>query len=124
GIGATAHLFTSPASQRRLTVSEELFHEAIRNRRSLRLPRRPTLGDGVVTMAGNLGLDAAELLPPFCPVQRNSDGLLGRTLRQCLPNACKGYLDVAALHDPPPGRSQSLEDWWEQVRQIRFSDVP
>lgn len=123
GIGGTAHLFTSPQSQRRLTVSEEFFNDAIGNRQSLRLPRRLTVGDGVITMAGNLGLDATELLPPFCPVQRNSDGLLGRTLNQCFPKGCKGYLDVAALHDPPPGRSQSLDKWWDQLRRVRFSDI-
>lgn len=123
GIGATAHLFTSAETRRRLTVSEEFFNDAVGNRQSLRLPRRLTIGDGVITMAGNLGLDAAELLPPFCPVQRNSDGLLGRTLNQCFRTACKGYLDVAALHDPPPGRAQSLDAWWEQLRRVRFSDV-
>ncbi|MBI1357443.1 MAG: hypothetical protein GC160_24140 [Acidobacteria bacterium] len=123
GIGATAHLFTSPEARRRLTLSEEFYHDAVRNRQSLRVARRPTLGDGIITMAGNLGLDAAALLPPFCPIQRNSDGLLGRTLRQCFPDACRGYLDVAALHDPPHGRSQSLEEYWDQVRRLRFPDV-
>ena len=123
GIGATAHLFTSPATRRRLTLSQQFFEDAVANRQSLRAPQRPTLGDGVITMAGNLGLDATELLPPFCPVQRNSDGLLGRVLKQCFPSACKGYLEVAALHDPPPGRSQCLDDWWEQVRRVRFSEL-
>jgi len=74
-------------------------------------------------MAGNLGLDASDLLPPFCPVQRNSDGLLGRTLNRCFPGACKGYLDVAALHDPPPGRSQNLDEWWTQLRSVRFPEI-
>ena len=123
GIGETAHLFTSPQTRQRLTVSEDFFAEAVRNRQSLRLPPRPTLTDGVLTMAGNLGLDASTLFPPFCPVQRNSDGLLGRTLNQCFPAACKGYLDVAAWHDPPPGRTQSMDDWWASVLQMRFSEV-
>lgn len=123
GIGETAHLFTTPDTRLRLTVSEEFFRDAVTNRQSLRTPRRLTVSDGVITMAGNLGLDATELLPPFCPVQRNSDGLLGRTLQQCFRGAAKGYLNVAALHDPPPGRCQSLDDWWRQMQRVRFSEL-
>lgn len=123
GIGATAHLFTSLETRNRLTESEAVFEAAVRNRQSLRVPHRLTLSDGVVTMAGNLGLDATTLLPPFCPVQRNSDGLLGRTLQRCFPSSCKGYLNVAAVHDPPQGRTQSLEDWWLQLQQVRFPEI-
>src|SRR5690606_13349230 len=61
GIGSTAHLFTSPEARRRLTASEDFFLAAVTNRQSLRIARRPALGDGVITMAGNLGVDATSL---------------------------------------------------------------
>lgn len=89
----------------------------------LRAPQRTTIAEGFLTMAGNLGIDATTLFPPFPPVQRNSDGIAGRLLQWCFPASCRGYLNWAVLHDPVAARSQSVDAWFEEVQRIRFADA-
>jgi hypothetical protein len=80
-----------------------------------------TVGDSKTCMAGNLGLDHTALLPPFSPVQRNSDGLFARLLQRCFDDAAMGYLPYAVLHDPLSQRIHSVDDWFKDIRRTRFS---
>ena len=123
GVASTAYLSAEPRSRDRLTVSEDFYHAAVANRQMLRAPQRATVGEGFLTMAGNLAIDATDLFPPFPPVQRNSDGVMGRLLQNCFPASCRGYLNWAVLHDPVAPRSQSLDAWFDEIRSIRFADV-
>jgi hypothetical protein len=123
GVASTAYLHTEPRSRSRLTVSESFYHAAVTSRQMLRAPQRNTVSEGFLTMAGNLGIDARSLFPPFSPVQRNSDGIAGRLLQFCFPESCRGYLNWAVLHDPVNPRTQALEDWFREIRSIRFADV-
>ncbi len=122
GIGSTGYLFIDTASQRRLTRSEADYLAAVGSRQVLRAVRRPTISEGTSCIAVNLGLDNRSLLPPFIPVQRNSDGLFARTLRFCFRDGYLGYLPWALLHDPERPRRQSLEQYWRHVRQMRTAD--
>ncbi len=122
GLGGSAYLFADPASRTRLTVSEKFYRQVVESRQMLRASRRLTVADSSICMAGNLGLDHALLLPPFSPVQRNSDGLFGRLLKRCFPRSAMGYLPEAALHDPIEARKQSLDDWFEIKRSVRYPD--
>ena len=123
GVASTAYLHVEPRSRSRLTVSESFYHAAVASRQMLRAPQRTTVSEGFLTMAGNLGIDATHLFPPFPPVQRNSDGIVGRLLQVCFPGSCRGYLSWSVLHDPVGIRSQSLDHWFEEIRSIRFADV-
>ncbi|MCB1018729.1 MAG: hypothetical protein KDC27_02320 [Acidobacteria bacterium] len=123
GVASSAYLLLEPHSRARLTTSEGFYRAAIQSRQMLRAPVRASVSDGFLTMAGNLGVDARSLFPPFPPVQRNSDGIVGRLLQSCFPASCRGYLNWAVLHDPVEGRSQSLDGWFEEIQRIRFADV-
>lgn len=123
GVASTAYLSAEPKSIARLTISEDFYRAAVESRQMLRAPQRATLSEGFLTMAGNLGIDATSLFPPFPPVQRNSDGIMGRFLQNCFPTSCRGYLNWAALHDPAAARSQSLDGWFDEIRSIRFADA-
>ena len=122
GLGGSAYLFRDPWSQARITVSEEFFRAAVESRQVLRATTRLTIGDSTTCMAGNLGIDHTALLPPFSPVQRNSDGLFGRLLKICFERSVMGYLPEAALHDPVETRTQSIEAYFKGLRRVRFAD--
>ena len=123
GIGATGYLFVDAASQKRLTRSEADYLAAVRSRQVLRCVRRTTISEGTSCIAVNLGLDNRRLLPPFIPVQRNSDGLFARILRLCFRDGYLGYLPWAVLHDPDRPRQQDLDDYWRHIRQLRTADL-
>jgi hypothetical protein len=123
GIGSTGYLFIDAESQKRLTRSETDYLAAVRSRQVLRSVRRTTISEGTSCVAVNLGLDNRSLLPPFIPVQRNSDGLFARTLRLCCRDGYLGYLPWTVLHAPERPRQQNLEDYWRHIEQIRTADL-
>ena len=123
GVSSSAYLFSNPNSLKRLLVSEEFYLEAVSSRQVLRAVSKTTVAQALSCMAGNLGLDSSELLPPFIPLQRNSDGLFARLLKSSFPRACLGYLPCAALHDPLETRTQSLEQVSDDLTRIRFADI-
>jgi hypothetical protein len=123
GIGATGYLFVDAESQKRLTRSEPEYLAAVRSRQVLRAVRRTTISEGTSCIAVNLGLDNRSLLPPFIPVQRNSDGVFARTLRLCFADGYLGYLPWAVLHDPGKPRHQELDDYWRHIQQVRTPDL-
>lgn len=123
GIGSTGYLFIDAESQKRLTRSEEDYLAAVRSRQVLRAVRRTTISEGTSCVAVNLGLDNRSLLPPFIPVQRNSDGLFARTLRLCFRDGYLGYLPWTVLHAPERPRQQDLEDYWRHIQQVRTADL-
>ena len=122
GIGSTGYLFVDAASQKRLTRSEADYLAAVGSRQVLRSVRRTTISEGTSCIAVNLGLDNRSLLPPFLPVQRNSDGLFARTLRLCFRDGYLGYLPWVVWHDPERPRQQDLEEYWRHVRRLRTAD--
>lgn len=123
GMGSTAYLALPPDSQARLVRSEEDYNSAVVNRQILRAPFRTTIARGTFCVGASLGLDNRVLLPPFMPIQRNSDGLFARTLLRCFRDGYKGYLPWAVLHDPLPPRTQSLESAQADATRIRLTHI-
>lgn len=123
GVSSSAYLFHGKSSRERLLVSEEFYRQAVSSRQVLRAVSKTTVARALSCMAGNLGLDSSELLPPFVPVQRNSDGLFARVLKSCFPTACLGYFPCAAMHDPLETRMQSVERVTQDLTRVRFADV-
>ncbi len=123
GMGSTAYLALPPDSLGRLVSSEQNYHAAVVNRQILRAPLRTTISRGTFCVGASLGLDNRVLLPPFVPIQRNSDGLFARTLLRCFRDGFKGYLPWAVLHDPLPPRTQSLEGAEADGARIRLTHI-
>ncbi len=123
GIGSSAYVTVNEQSRDRLTTSEAAYLAAVESRQVLRAVRRMTISEGAHCMAGNLGIDNRQLLPPFIPIQRNSDGKFAMLLRACFADAYAGHLPYAALHDPLGNRTHSVEQWLEDVQQVRFTDI-
>jgi hypothetical protein len=123
GMGSTAYLALPPDSQKRLVRSEQDYVTAVENRQILRAPPRTTIARGTFCVGASLGLDNRVLLPPFVPVQRNSDGLFARTLLRCFRDGYKGYLPWAVLHDPLPPRAQSIEEAEADAGRIRLTHI-
>jgi hypothetical protein len=123
GMGSTAYLALPRDSQARLVRSEQDYVSAVENRQILRAPLRTTIARGTFCVGASLGLDNRALLPPFVPVQRNSDGLFARTLLRCFRDGYKGYLPWAVLHDPLPPRAQSIEGAEADAARIRLTHI-
>ncbi len=123
GVGGTGYLSAGPASRRRLLTSEQDYLAFVESRQVVRVVTRPTVSEGFLCMAGNLGLDNRRLLPPFMPVQRGSDGLLGITLRKCFRDGYLGYLPWTVRHNPPHQRTQPLDEFMKNAARVRFSEI-
>ena len=123
GVGTTGYLYAPPNSRSRLTRSREQYLAAVKSRQLLRAATRTTISEGALCMAGNLSLDARQMLPPFYPVQRNSDGLFAAVLRKCFRDGYLGYLPWAIWHDPPQSRSQPIEQFFEGASRTRFPEI-
>lgn len=105
GMGSCRYFLSLTGADREALVgSEERYRAALASRQLLRAAPCPTLSSGELFMGMNCGYDNRELLPPFFPVLRNSDGLFAQVLRRCLPGALIGHLPLAGDHRPPQAR--------------------
>jgi hypothetical protein len=123
GTGGTAYLFLEPESHERVIQSEPHYRSYVTSRQVLRCVARNTVGSGDFCMAGNLGLDHRSLLPPFLPVDRNSDGLFGTMLRRCFPRSYFGFVPAPILHEPDPPRSDTFERIWGQQSRVTTNHI-
>lgn len=123
GTGGSAYLFLEPESHQRLIQSEEKYRQYVQSRQVQRCVTRQTISSGDFCMGGNLALDHRFPLPPFLPVDRNSDGLFGTLLRNCFPEAYLGFLPGPVQHKPDPVRTDSFERIWAQQRRITSNHI-
>jgi hypothetical protein len=124
GTGSMAHaLALEGRSRERLLASEAIYRRALSSRQVIRVSPRAVVGDGAALMAMAIGLDARAVLPPFAPVQRNADGLLGAVLRRCYHDALIGYVPWAVEHAPPEARETSPEAFWASFGALGANDV-
>jgi hypothetical protein len=97
---------TSIGSTRdRLCESAEVYQRSMRSRAVCRVPPTYVVTPNPFLMTYAVGLDNREILPPFCPVQRNQDGIFALSLRRCRANAYFGHVPWAIVHDPPEART-------------------
>jgi hypothetical protein len=80
-----------------------------------------TIGLPNFLLGMNLGIDNTELLPPFHPNLRNSDGIFASVLNKCFSNCYIGHLPFAISHIPPEVRPVDSEDLTST--SIRIPDV-
>ena len=117
------YLGLAGASRDRLVASPGAYRSALRSREILRAVRRPTISSGPFFMSGFFGFDNRLLLPPFFPVQRNSDGIFGLVLRTCLKDGHVAFLPSALLHAPPTERTLEPDEIWRDAGSVRMADV-
>lgn len=110
------------SSRERLVADEAGYAWARSTREIIRCAQRATLTPPSLFMAYAAGLDNAELLPPFLPLHRNSDGIFALTLALMDPGAFGAALPCAIRHDPEQARSFST-DIASVLFTFRFSEV-
>ena len=69
------------------------------------------------------GLDNRVLLPPFFPVQRNSDGIFGLVLQRCMNASRIAFLPSVLLHAPSVERMFATDEMWTDAGSVRMADV-
>jgi hypothetical protein len=80
-----------------------------------------TIGPPNFLLGMNLGIDNTEILPPFHPNLRNSDGIFASVLKKCFRNCYIGHLPFTVSHIPPEMRSVNSDDLTST--SIRIPDV-
>jgi hypothetical protein len=100
---ALSHL--TGESWARLVANEPAYREAMRSREVARGIAQVTITDNAALSTGPaIALDSRELLPPFFPVQRNTDGIFGVTLRTTIEGSCIAHLPWTLEHAPADAR--------------------
>lgn len=124
GMGSPRYylLLTGP-SRARLVASETGYASAFTSREVVRAVPRPTISDVPLCMTGFVGLDNRVLLPPFFPVQRNSDGIFALTLRAGFPEGYLGFLPWTLLHAPPEPRAFSDDALRRKTTGLTTADI-
>jgi hypothetical protein len=124
GMGSPAYFLSQDGPGRaRLLRSETTYRWVLARRRVVRAVCRPTISDGILCMALNLGLDNRDPLPPFAPVQRNQDGVFAALLRACFDGGCFGFLPWLVLHETPGTRRLSPDDFWRSAGLVMSGQI-
>jgi hypothetical protein len=118
-IAHTARMVSERANRLRL-APPDAYRTALTSRGLVRQALSATISHTGPLMATSLGLDNRKMLPPFCPVYRNEDGVFGQVLSQCFPHGYMTHLPFTLLH--LPGRRSSYPNAQGSLH-IRFGDI-
>ena len=117
------YLSLSGVSRDRLTASAYAYKSALTSREVLRCVCQPMVAATPFCMTTFLGLDNRSVLPPFFPIQRNSDGIFGHILHKCVGGSHTAFLPSILLHAPEPPRVFARGDLWAGASSLRMSDI-
>ena len=124
GMGSPRYYLTlEGASRDRLVASPQAYRSAFESREILRSVRRPTITRGPFCMSTFFGLDNRLLLPPFFPIQRNSDGTFGFMLWKCVDGSHVAFLPWTLVHAPEPPRVFVPDEMWADAATVRMTDI-
>jgi len=114
GVGSTtAYLWTTGETFARLTADDRQFEEGMTRRAVMRCAQRHSIGGANLTMNMCAGFDRRGLMPPFMPVQRAQDDLMGSILWRLFPDCYFAHLPFCVAHLPEASRASSLDGkWW------------
>ena len=119
---ALTHL--SGESWLRFVANEAVYREAMRSRELVRGAAQLTITDSAFLSTGPaLAIDARGLVPPFFPVQRNTDGIFGVTLRTTIEGGCIAHLPVTLEHAPAEARAIPGDALTRFAGQSRLQDI-
>jgi hypothetical protein len=106
GMGAPRYFLSlDGASRDRLLASEAAYRSALHSREVLRTVSQPTVAASAFCMTPFYGFDNRRLLPPFFPVERNSDGIFGLMVHNYVADSRVAFLPSVLLHAPQEHRS-------------------
>jgi hypothetical protein len=111
------------ASRSRLVASPKVYRSAFQSREVLRAVSQPTITPGPFCMTTFLGLDNRLLLPPFFPVERNSDGIFGLMLWKCMDESHVAFLPWVLFHAPEPPRAFRPDEIWAEAAEVWMADI-
>ena len=114
-------VFTSGDNLFQLISDTDNFKAKMYSRTVLQSHKSLTVGPPSFLLGMNLGFDNTNLLPPFHPNLRNSDGIFASVLRKCFDNAYIGHLPYAISHIPPEDRPVDNSDLTSTL--VRVPDV-
>jgi len=117
------YLTLTGASRDRLVASPQAYRSAFESREILRSARGTTITPGPFCMTAFLGFDNRLLLPPFFPVQRNSDGIFGLMLQKCVDGSHVAFLPWILLHAPEPPRPFAPDELWAGAATLQMADI-
>ena len=122
GAGSPISKIFFPANKLVPLISDlENFISKMYSRTVLQSHNSLTVGPPSFLLGMNLGIDNTELLPPFHPNFRNSDGIFASVLKKCFSNCYIGHLPFAISHIPPDARP--VDDSDLTSTSIRIPDV-
>ena len=104
-------------------ISEKFYRSAVEHRGVLRVARENTICNPGFCMAGHIGLDNRDILPPFMPVQRGSDSIFGLVLQTCFRDSYSAHIPWAIHHSPDQPRRQYFEGLWKQLAGVQTAHV-
>jgi hypothetical protein len=124
GMGSPRYFLTLEGPSRaRLLASRDSYHSALRSREVWRAAPRPTVASTAFCMTPFFGFDNRRLLPPFFPVERNSDGVFGLMVHRYVAGSHVAFLPLALVHDPQEPRSFEENEARTEAAGIRVADV-
>jgi len=109
-------------SSRQRLAAPDAWHAALGSREMVRQAPLATLTHAGPLISTCVGLDNRALLPSFCPVYRNEDGIFGQVLSQCFPHAYTAHLPFVLRHVPEARTSRAMSNP-TAAGELRFSDV-
>jgi hypothetical protein len=110
-------------SRERLISSEASYLSGCLSRELLRVATRACLSHDTWFVSTALGFDNRELLPPFFPVLRGSDGIFAELLRLCFEYGYLGDVPRAILHAPMPPRTYRREAVTRSVTSVTMDSL-
>jgi hypothetical protein len=120
GMGSPAYYLSRKGEFRRRLLAN---YPGLRDTREVvRCAKRRTVTDNSFLMTACAGFDGRGYLPPFFPIQRNSDGLFARALRTVDPGALFGHLPLVIAHEPEP-RTASFERTLSTFGNTRLDEL-
>jgi hypothetical protein len=124
GMGSPRYLLTLRGpSRERLLASQTAYLSALRSREVLRTVSQPTIAASAFCMTAFFGFDNRRLLPPFFPVERNSDGIFGVMIHRYLKGSHVAFLPWILYHAPAEGRAFEGNAAWRDAESVRIADL-
>ena len=123
GMDHPPHMLLDEPSFARVASTEFTYHAARNASALVRVPAGSVVTPSPMMMSTAIGLDNRQDLPPFCPVERNQDGLYGLLLQRLFAPALFGHIPLAVRHDdgrPHPPWGDAV---WRTIVPDRFSDL-
>jgi hypothetical protein len=111
------------ASRERLNKSKESYLSGCSSREVMRVATRTCLSNRTWFISTALAYDNRELLPPFFPVLRGTDGIFAATLCRCYQSGYLGDIPRAILHLPVPPRLYGQDQIIESANGITMHSL-